>query len=69
MQLIVKPISASLTHDTETFSRMVNTYSFRIHIVFVLLMDKDKKQELIKKEENNQGGMIHLCSLLLIHQE
>lgn len=35
MQVIVKPISASLTRDTETFSRMVEVELLRILIVFV----------------------------------
>ena len=58
MQVIVKPISASLTRDTETFSRMVTPLLFRIHTASVLFLDKDRKLELMMRVENSQDGTI-----------
>ena len=63
MQITIRPISASLIRDTETFTRMVQFYSFRIPIVLLLLEIKDKRQEHTLRVENNHNGMIHLISL------
>ena len=42
MTLIVRPMGANLTRDTEVFGRMVIVASFRIPIALLAVEDRDK---------------------------
>ena len=42
MNLVVRPMGANLTRDTEVFGRMVRLFLSRIHIVLSVAEDKDR---------------------------
>lgn len=57
-QVIVKPVGAKLTRDTEVIGKMVTLLSYRIPIVFVSLELKNIKQNIKIKQEKTQSGKI-----------
>jgi hypothetical protein len=59
MPLIVKPISANLTKDKDTFGKSVNVILFRILIASFLLETRNKDHELVEVEEKVHNGQIH----------
>lgn len=61
MPLIVKPISAILTTDKDTFGKSVMFLFYtRTPIVLFLLETKNKGQEHVVEEEKIQHGLILL---------
>jgi hypothetical protein len=59
MPLIVKPISANLTSDKDTFGKSVNVILYRILIASFLLEIRNKEHKLVQVEEKAHNGQIH----------
>lgn len=57
MIVSIKPVSASLIRDTDTFTRMVITQLLRIHMLLSPMESKDRKPSTVMREENNLIGM------------
>lgn len=58
MPIIVKPISANLTKDSDWLGKMVKTCLFRIPMLYALLDNKNKGLKLIQEEEKALNGLI-----------
>ena len=64
MSILVRPISANLTHDTEAFERMVNFQSLRIHTSKSTSEEENTKLAPAVKVEDVLSGMIASLSPL-----
>lgn len=58
MPLIVKPISAMLVKDKDTFDKSVSFHLRRILMLSFMLESKNKDPELAKAEVKNLFGLI-----------
>jgi len=58
MSILVRPISANLTRDTEVFERMVYLRLLRIHTSKSTSVEDNTKPALAVKVEDDLSGMI-----------
>lgn len=64
MSILVRPISANLTRDTEAFERMVNPILFRTHTSKSTSVEDNTKAAPAVKVEDVLSGMIASPSTL-----
>lgn len=62
MPIVVKPLNANLSHDTETFGSMVLKISLRARIVFSGWATSNIELQCATMVANNPSGMITLFS-------